>query len=189
MSAACINFIGLPHSGKTYWAIQLTAWLKQHQIDADFLEEPFKQQAYSKYPLPGLAEEIVGFGQILGQIKSRLDCGINVVTDSGLPTVCYYLQRFTDPAPFLKICEKQLPMSFNILLRPYPIDKQKLYQLGRWDTHLTQSFEDFKGFLRCYGVPYITLASPITLHSILTRLAEVGWEALQPFSHRQLPHG
>ncbi|GIW59037.1 MAG: hypothetical protein KatS3mg087_0103 [Patescibacteria group bacterium] len=162
MKPVRINFIGIPFSGKTYWAIQTAALLKRYKYSVEFIEEPFKDWAYFNYPLPSLADEIVGFGKQLKKELNRLEKGVTVITDAGLPTICYYLEKYTNINSFLEIIKSSPFPTTNILLKPLSTEKFNC-RVGRWDKHLEQLEEDyvkFKNFLDKNTIEYVLWENP-----------------------------
>lgn len=153
-----ICFLGIPHSGKSYHALEATYYLKSLGHRVEFIEEPFKDWAYESRRLPGLAEQIEGFGIQLRRELSRLESGYSIVTDSGLITNLWYLRLHTDHIQSFVEIIRDLELKYptlNILLPP--LDEIPPDDAGRWKPHLRdrqETFRNFQRFLDRYGFSY-----------------------------------
>jgi nicotinamide riboside kinase len=172
--AFCVNFIGVPNSGKSFWALALTSALKTKGFLVEFIEEYFKDLAFSKDSLPSLADEIIGFGVQLFKEDIRLAKGISVITDSGLPTICFYLRNFCNIQSFIEIAKNRHPKPINILLLPI---KNQIHDAGRWKDHtwdIESKFNEFVSFLDEHSFDYIAVEHPtleIIENAILSNLS------------------
>jgi len=92
-----VNLIGLSHSGKSTFAKALAARLfDKYHIDADILEEEFKDRAYeSDSRLPTLYDEIQAFFRQMEREEARLRASseLVVINDSGLWTIVFYINE------------------------------------------------------------------------------------------------
>ncbi len=159
-----ISFLGVSNSGKSYQSLRICNQLKTLGHNVEFIEEPFKDWAFEKRRLPGIAEEVEGFGIQLRKETSRLHSGSSIVTDAGLISICWYLYKMVaDVSSFVKIVadmEHQY-RSINILLPPRDIPWSPG---GRWFKHSVDkdnNFQEFKKFLDDWSIPYHTVGPDV----------------------------
>jgi len=139
--------------------------LKSLGHNVEFVEEPFKDWAFEKRQLPGIAEEIEGFGIQLRKETSRLNNGSSIITDAGLISICWYLSKLiSDISSFIKVIAdmEQQYKSINILIPPRDVPWSIR---GRWLKHCVEREKDFveyKSFLDAQAIPYHTVEGDVS---------------------------
>ena len=176
-----INFLGMPFSGKTYWAVRVTNYLRDKDYIIDYIEEPFKDWAYEKRRPPDLAVQIEGFGIQLRRELSRLESNVGIVTDSGLWTVCYYLRRHTKRIDSFIDISREMDNKYktiNFLLQPMVSIQHTEGELsGRWDLgdfpQRKEGWNQFRAMLRNAQVKFIEVPIADRDRIIMNEIAKI----------------
>ncbi len=160
-----VTFIGLPYSGKTFWATYLTSLLNQRGLITELVMEPFKDWYYLGMPLPDCYTELSAFFDIARREEKRLTKGAEcVVSDSGLWTILYYISKMSQDISIRTCLDvifriESRYQSINILVPPRPADEA--VHIGRWADHVgteearAAQFQELKDVLNRYRCHYI----------------------------------
>lgn len=118
-----INLHGGPGSGKSTLAHSVLSMLKEHGINAEFVQEPAKLAAYRKTPVQ---EMMIQYRYLTQQIEAEynwITSGVDVVVnESPVNLILFYANTLRNDLLKHKIKEKNLDIDLNTVYWEEPTD-------------------------------------------------------------------